>query len=175
VVTIETPAKKPIQVGNDPREISAARYLKFNQAWTKETGLGSDVHNIDSALRKLGLFIQEGATVAAQHAYTNLVQGLVALEDAVPLKALVLATVTLRIGDTPCEDLSDEGLLKTAEAILATGIMQDDLVEAVEAVKKNANRAGNSLSGAVPPAKKHLRRTHPGLADAGVPAVTGRR
>lgn len=141
MLVLETPSKKQIHAGENPREISAARYLKFNQAWTKEIGLGSDVHDADSNLRKLGVFIQEGATVSAQYAYTNLLQALVAIEDAVPLKALILATVTLRIGDVARDDLSEKGLLETAEAILETGIFQEELIEAVEAVKKNCKRS----------------------------------
>lgn len=133
--TIETPTQ-PIHIGDNPRDISAARYLKFSQACIQEVGLGTDINDLDSHLRRLGMFIGAKDPAAAT-AYTNLLQGINSIDAAAPLKALVLATVTLRVGETACTDLSEAGLKETAQRILDTDISQHALTEAVEAVKKN--------------------------------------
>ena len=138
-MTITTPAG-PILLAASIRELSAARYLCFNQAWAREAGLGPDVYAADSHLARLALFLGQGETGAAAAELNNLLLGLQQLHhgaEAVPLLAAVLAPLVVSIAGRPCPEATESALAATAAALLATGITEADLRAAVEQSKKN--------------------------------------
>lgn len=138
-MTVDTPAG-PLMLAASIRELSAYRYLCFNQAWAREAGLGADVYAADSHLARLALFLGQGETGAAAAELNNLMLGLLHLNqgpDAVPLLAAVLAPLVVSIAGRPCPDATETALADTAAAVLASGISEADLRAAVEQAKKN--------------------------------------
>ena len=139
-MTIDTPAG-PLILSASIRELSAARYLCFNQAWAREAGLGPDVYAADSHLARLGLFLSQNDTAAARGELNNLLLGLLHLQqgpDAVPLLAAVLAPLVVSIaGQAVPAEPTESALAATAQALLATGLTEADLRAAVERSKKN--------------------------------------
>lgn len=142
-MTLDTPAG-PVLLADSIRELSAHRYLLFNQAWARENGLGTDLYQQDSHLLRLGLFLGAGNLDALRNEYNNLLLGLHNLtqgEDAEHLQAAVLAPLITHLAGQPRPDVSPAGLLATAKALLATGLTQGALAEAVEGSKKNFKRS----------------------------------
>jgi hypothetical protein len=119
------------------RTLSAQRYMLFNQAWAKELGIGADMYAQDGHLARLGPLIKakdDGAIIEYTHtvmAFTNLTS-----KAPVSYKAAILATLAVSLGERQFPDCSEEALKATAEAILASGITQGDLEDAVEESKK---------------------------------------
>ena len=142
-MTINTPAGTILLAANI-RELSAHRYLCFNQAWAREAGLGPDVYAADSHLARLALFLGQGETAAAAGELNCLLLSLQQLhhgDAAVPLLAAVLAPLVVSIAGRLCPEATESALADTARALLASGITEDDLREAVERSKKNFNRS----------------------------------
>lgn len=139
-MTVSTPAG-PIILAASIRELSAARYLCFNQAWAREAGLGPDVYAADSHLARLGLFLASNDTAAAAGELNNLLLGLLHLQqgpEAVPLLAAVLAPLVVSIAGQPVPvEPTETALAATAAAVLATRIPEAELRDAVEQSKKN--------------------------------------
>ncbi len=145
-MTIFTPGG-PVVLYANSRDLSALRYLRFNQAWARENGLGTDLYDADSHLARLGLFLGKQEISAALGQYNNLLLGLQNLAgadadyparpEAQHLQAAALAPLVQSIGGVACPDVSEAGLRATHEALLATGISQAQVEEAYEQSKKN--------------------------------------
>jgi hypothetical protein len=137
-MTIPTPAG-PLVLADSIRDLSALRYLRFSQAWAKESGLGADMYATDSHLARLGLFLREGDYAAAGTEYNNLLLGLGShgKADAPHLLCEVLAPLVVSLSGAAHADVSEAGLSATTAALLAAGLTQGQLVEAVEQAKKN--------------------------------------
>ena len=141
-MTLDTPAG-PVVLADSIRELSAYRYLLFNQAWARENGLGTDLYAVDSHLLRVGLFMANEHKEARINEYNNLLLGLHNLmqgADAEHLQAAVLAPLIMHLAGQPRPDVSPAGLLTTATALLATGLTQGALADAVEGSKKNFKR-----------------------------------
>lgn len=155
-MTVNTPAG-PLVLAASIRELSAARYLCFNQAWAREAGLGPDVYAADSHLARLGMFLSQNETAAARTELNNLMLGLLHLQqgpEAVPLLAAVLAPLVVSIaGQSVPAEVTETALSATAAAVLATGITEEGLRNAVDQSKKKTSLGFSaSLSRAVRPA-----------------------
>lgn len=139
-MTIPTPAG-PILLAASIRELPAARWTLFHQAWAREMGADGTVYGTDSHLSRLGLFIGAGNLEAIRGEFNNLVLNLQNMTASAPQhpQAAVLAPLVVSIAGRVVADYSEAGLAATAAAILATGITQAALAEAVEQSKKNFN------------------------------------
>lgn len=135
MTTLDTPTL-PITVADSIRELSAEAHLRFSQAWMRQTGLATDGHAIQAHLSRHALFIGADDKEGIATSFNNLVESVNALEAGEPLLAAVLAPCVRAIGTVPCGDLTPAGLEATARAVLATGIGQLALEEAVEQLKK---------------------------------------
>lgn len=130
-----------IVLADSIRDLSAARYLLFNQAWVREVGVGGDFYGTESHLARIGVFLRANNLAAVAGEYNNLLLHLQNLTSSSPqhLQAAVLAPLVVSINAIACHDTSEAGLLATATAVLATGLTQAQLTEAVEQSKKNFN------------------------------------
>lgn len=146
-MTLTTPQNVAIEICDTINDLSALRYLRFNQAWARENGLGTDIYDADSHLVRLAVFLRKRELEACDSEITNLLLGLENLagaDEAYPerpetqhLQAAVLAPLVLTIGSARCDDVSAAGLRRTHDALLASGISQGQLAKAVEDSKKN--------------------------------------
>lgn len=138
---LDTP-KGPILLAASIRELSAARWTLFHQAWAREMGADGTVYGTDSHLSRMGIFIGAENMPAIKGEFNNLLLNLHNMTGNAPqnMQAAVLAPLVVSINGHARPDTSEAGLEATAAAILATGIMQGELEEAVEASKKNFNK-----------------------------------
>ncbi len=134
---LTTPAGTEIHVLDAVRGVSAHRYMLFNQQYHKQQHLGSDDNDLQSHLNRLNLFLSSGDLAASRNEFNNYLLTLHTIQHAENPNARALACVTASIDAEACEDLSEEGLERTAARLLATGLTQVQLEEAVAAVKKN--------------------------------------
>lgn len=133
-MNLETPGGL-IEILDDVRTVTAARYQRFS-AKHLEMSVGSDVFAADSNLRRMAMFLSSDDVEAAKEQFNHLVQALSNIQNGIHGPAVVLAPLVGRIGPEECNDLSDVGLLSTAEKLLAAGITQAQLTETLERVKK---------------------------------------
>jgi len=145
-MTITTPGG-PIVLHDSKDSLSAIRYMRFNQACARESGLGTDIYDADSHLVRLAMFLNKNEVEHARGELNNLLLGLANLAGADPafperpetehLQAACLAPLVASIDGIEQPETSAAGLTATAAAILATGITQAVLEKAVEDSKKN--------------------------------------
>jgi hypothetical protein len=116
------------------RDLSARRYLLFNQAWARELGVGTDLYATDGHFAKMRLFLSKNDAANALVEYNNTLLALTNLTSEVPVhyQCAVLAPLATRYSD----DLSEAGLEKTAQ-YLAEVLTQQQVSEAAEHSKKN--------------------------------------
>ena len=138
MTTIHTPGGT-IVYADDIRTLSALAYLRFTQAWTRETGLANNQHEIQAHMARHGAFLGAKDAEASIVSFENLIESLNAQEAGEPLLAAVLAPAVQSIGGRACTDLSPSGLETTAWAILESGISQQQLEEAVDNLKKKSS------------------------------------
>jgi malonyl CoA-acyl carrier protein transacylase len=149
-MTIPTPAG-PLVLADSIRDLPARNYLLFNQACVRENGLGTDIYDADSHISRLGLFLHKKETDLAQGEFNNLLLGLENLAgadaahperpEAQHLQAAVLAPLVVSIAGVAFTDnFTQDGLRRAHNAILATGISQGALEQAVEDSKKKFMR-----------------------------------
>lgn len=135
---VKTPAGE-IVLADSINDLSAQRYLLFNQAWVRAMGEGGDFYGTESHLARIGLFLNKKNVDAARSEYTNLVLHLRNLSGSMPehLIAQALAPLVVSIAGIAFTTITEAGLKATANAILATGITEGNLQKAVEDSKKN--------------------------------------
>jgi hypothetical protein len=144
-MTIEVPQGKrtiAIVLADSIRELSAYRWTLFHQAWAREVGADGTFYGTESHLARLNLFIGAGDLAAIRGEYNNLVLNLSTMTKAPEnMQAAVLAPLVVSIDGKPRPDTTASGLDATVKALLATGITQGQLVEAVEESKKNFKKS----------------------------------
>lgn len=135
---ISTPAG-PIEVTDSIRTLRADRYLLFHQAWAMQVGVGSDMYAAEGHFARTGVLLAQNLVAEALVSHNNAVLALTNLTAPVPVHylAAVLAPLVVSIAGVPRQDFGEQGLADTAVAVLATGLTQAQLEEAVTESKKN--------------------------------------
>jgi hypothetical protein len=150
-MTLTTTDGITIHLQDSPRDVSARRYMLFNQAWLKQVNLGSGGDDLQSHLQRLSMFLGsagvainktdvpscETAIRSAQDEFNNYVLTMQAIERPADSMVVALACLVTQIGDTMCTDLSEQGLYRTTSLLLDSELTQQQLTDTVNEVKKN--------------------------------------
>ncbi|MBG8556159.1 hypothetical protein [Hymenobacter guriensis] len=136
MLQLETPTGYVLTVTDTIRDVSAGNYLRFSQACSREAGLGSDMRDANSHLRRIGMFQGAKKYDAATEEWNNLMLCLNNLESGESTKAEALATVVISIAQPADSTLEGKPVITGAD-VLATGLTQQQLEETLDAVKKN--------------------------------------
>lgn len=132
-MTFDTPSG-PLYLADSIRDLTAQRYLLFNQAWAREIGIGADMYAVDGHFARMNLFLTRQQPDAALVEYNNTVLALTNMTSEVPVhyQCAVLAPLATKHS----QDLTTAGLEATA-AYLAGVLTQQQVTDAVTESKKN--------------------------------------
>lgn len=98
-------------------ELPMARFHKYNKMLLIDSGIGSDMADVDRHLERVVLFINNKDLAAAQAELDNLRQNVYFIQENVSPKCLAFAVLVAKIDGKETNDLSDDGLKKTAAII----------------------------------------------------------
>jgi len=140
MLTLATPTG-PLCFYDDIRQLSAARWQRFSAKYL-EYSIGTNLFAVDGHISRLALFLGQRNMTGASEQFNHLVTSLNHIRQGVNGEAVVLACLLASIGEEVCDDVSDSGLLITAERITGTGVSQHRLVKTLERAKKRLS--GNS-------------------------------
>lgn len=104
-----------VTVYDSPEDMPIARFHKFNKYMLIDSGLGSDIGALDKHIGRLLELNSRGERDKLDTELRNLRQAMAMTLDGFDCKALALAVLVRAVDGIPRDDLSEEGLRKTAE------------------------------------------------------------
>ena len=112
-----TIGKHKVELYDAIDELPMARFHKYNKMLLIDSGIGSDMADVDRHLERVVLFINNKDLAAAQAELDNLRQNVYFIQENVSPKCLAFAVLVAKIDGKETNDLSDDGLKKTAAII----------------------------------------------------------
>lgn len=123
-----------VQIFEAIDEMPVARFHRFNKMLLIDAGIGSDLSDSNKHIEKAMIYARQGDGDKAVQELENLRQLLFFAQAELSPRNLAFAALVLSVDGQPCDDLSDEGLRRTAA--LFADISQRELTAQTEAVKK---------------------------------------
>ena len=124
---------KEVRLYDSIDELPITRFHKYNKCLLIDSGIGSDLSDIDAHIERLYRYISHDSKLAVQE-LQNLRQSLYMVSQEISAKFLSFAVLVESIDGVKRDDLSDEGMKKTLELLkeMPNGMIS----EIVEALKK---------------------------------------
>ena len=104
-----------VAIYDSPDEMPVARFHKFNKYMLVDSGLGSGIGALDKHIGRLLELNARGERDKVDTELRNMRQAMAFTLDGTDTKPLALATLVRSVDGVPRDDLSEEGLRKTAE------------------------------------------------------------
>jgi len=123
-----------IHVQDDIRLLTVARFTAYNKHLLGYLHLGTEHGAVRNHFVRLDLFLRGQDAIRAKTEFDNLQLTINSLNRGERPDLLALAALVDRVGDTPCVDLSDEGLKRTVELLEQEGITESMVREALDEV-----------------------------------------
>jgi len=93
----------------DVTELPAKRFQKFNKFLLLDSGIGSDIQDIDNHIERLRVYVQKDTDKAVME-LENLRQNMYLVMKGITPKHLAFCTLIYKFDGEACEDMSDEGI-----------------------------------------------------------------
>lgn len=126
-----------VQMYDSIEEMPIWRYHKFTQMMVMSSGIGSSMSDIENKLRDILTYIHSDQS-KAQKEVENLYQCFVLINKGVNLPSRAMASLVYSIDGEVCEDMTSEGLERTAEKL--KDIKQGDMIAILQRVKKKLTK-----------------------------------
>lgn len=127
-----------LEVYASPKELPIPRYKAMQLFILQDTGIGSDMHAVDTRLQSLMMFAGAGAEKLTElHTELhNLRFTFFSLIKGLDYKTRSFACLVAKINGIEYNDISDDGLAKVAAEIERIGFSVEELDEHFSEVKK---------------------------------------
>jgi hypothetical protein len=124
---------KEVRLYDSIDELPITRFHKYNKYLLIDSGIGSDLSDIDAHIERLYRYISHDSKLAVQE-LQNLRQSLYMVSQEISAKFLSFAVLVESIDGVKRDDLSDEGMKNTLELLkeMPNGMIS----EIVESLKK---------------------------------------
>jgi len=128
--------KKQVRLYDSIDELPITRFHKYNKLLLIDSGIGSDLSDIDSHIERLYRYIKHDSKEAIQE-LQNMRQSLYMVNQEISPKFLAFAALVESIDGVKNDDLSDEGMRKTLEILkeASNGVIS----ELVDTLKKKVD------------------------------------
>ena len=132
---------KTVQIGKHSvvmfdsiEDLPISRYHKYNKMLLIDSGLGSDLTDVDAHIEKTVAFIKIDDKDSAIKEMLNMRKAIYFVQMALSPKHLAFAALVKSVDGKECDDLSDDGLKKVVDLLCDSA--SKDLVEAFSEAKK---------------------------------------
>lgn len=126
--------KHKVEMYDSIDDLPISRYHKYNKMLLIDSGLGSDLTDVDAHIEKTVAFIKTGDSESAIKEMMNMRKAVYFVQMALSPKHLAFAALVKKVDGKECEDLSDDGLKKVVDLLCDSA--SKDLVEAFDEAKK---------------------------------------
>lgn len=109
--------KHTIEMYDAIEDLPIMRFHKYNKMLLIDSGIGSDLTDIDSHIEKAGAFIRTNEPDKAIDELNNLRKAIYFVQMSLSPKHLALAALITKVDGKECDDLSDDGLQKVLNLI----------------------------------------------------------
>jgi hypothetical protein len=109
--TIEVKGKK-VEIYDSIDELPIKRFHKFNKYMLVDSGIGSDINDINEHIAKISRYIDKADKLNAKTELENLRQSLYLISEGVNVKHLSFMVLIKSINGKEIVDISDEGMKK---------------------------------------------------------------
>lgn len=108
---------KVVEIYDDIESLPIKRFHKYNKMLLIDAGVGSDLNDIDAHIAKVIAFIKDNKQDDAVTEMYNLRQSIYFVQSGVSPRLLAFTTLVKSIDGQPCDDLSDNGLMRVYESL----------------------------------------------------------
>lgn len=126
-----------------PEEMPVVRFHKFSKYMLIDSGLGGDMAAVDRRIGRLIELNTRGERDDIDTELRNLRQSIAMTMDGFDGKSLALAVLVRSVDGKPRDDLSEEGLRRTADMFAETRV--DRLTQWLVGVKKKNRRRTDGI------------------------------
>ena len=109
--------KHDIMLYDDISELPMRRFHRFNKMLLVDSGIGSDLSDIDRHLERIKAFIRKEKKDEALAEIENIRTNFYFIGQNLCPRYLAFATLVAELDGKPCDDLSDDGLQKVVDAL----------------------------------------------------------
>lgn len=109
--------KKIVQVYDSIDEMPIVNFQKYNKYLLIDSGIGSDVDDIDTHIVKIARFIKANDSKKALQELQNMRQNMYMVNNEISPKYLAFAALIHSIDGKEVNDLSDDGLKKLLQGL----------------------------------------------------------
>lgn len=106
--------KKIVRVYDSIDEMPIINFQKYNKYLLIDSGIGSDADDIDAHIVKIAKYIKSNNNRKALQELQNMRQNIYMVNSEISPKYLAFAALIYSIDGKKVDDLSDDGLKKTA-------------------------------------------------------------
>lgn len=129
---------KTVRYYDSIEELPVQRFHKFNKYLLIDSGIGSDLNDIDNHIYKILAFINAKDTESAKREVLNLRQNLYFVSQEINLRHASFMVLIESIDGKPNNDLSEEGIQRTLK--LFENEKRGFLESLIDGVKKKLKR-----------------------------------
>ena len=127
-----------IEVYDSIEELPIKRFHKYNKMLLIDSGIGSDLTAFDKHISRILVYLKKGQNDLISQELTNLRQGIYFIQSEINPRLLAFSALVASIDGKPCDDISDDGLKRTA-SILSDATVKEVADTMDEAKKKIDN------------------------------------
>lgn len=129
-----TIGKHKVELYDSIEDLPITRYHKYNKMLLVDSGLGSDLTDVDSHIEKSIAFIKTGDNDAAIAEMMNMRKAIYFVQMSLSPKHLAFAALVKKIDGKEFNDLSDDGLRKVVDMLCDSA--SKDIVNTLDEAKK---------------------------------------
>lgn len=109
--------KHKIEMYESIEDLPILRFHKYNKMLLIDSGIGSDIADVESHIEKVAAFIRTGAGEKAIDELSNMRKALYFIHMNLSPKHLAFAALITKIDGKECNDLSDDGLQRVVSML----------------------------------------------------------
>lgn len=98
-------------------DLPIVRFHKYNKMLMIDSGLGSDLTDVDAHIEKVMAFLREQKTEDAVNELFNMRKAIFLVQMNLSPKHLAFAALVTKVDGQKCEDLSDDGLRRVVDLL----------------------------------------------------------
>ncbi len=121
----------------DIRQMPFKRYIEFQKHLLIDSGIGSTMEDVSSHFQKLFSYLNHEKIPEAVTESQNLYRNIYAVLNGHNTSLTTICCLVKSLGGKYVNDISDEGLKKTAAILIDKGITLKEIETQLEEVKKN--------------------------------------
>lgn len=148
---------KEVKLYDSIDEMPVTNFQKYNKYLLIDSGVGSDVDDIDGHITKLARLITADEKAKALQELQNMRQNIYMVNSMVSPRHMAFAALIHSVDGEKVDDLSDDGLKDLLERL--RGAKRSQMVELLEGLKKKRIRSLKRIFRTSSPARRRKRPT----------------